>query len=123
MFESGYVHMLSRLPVAVLLWAALAAPVAAQTLVDPLRPAASAVVSGTGDGASGAPVLSIIVLRDDRSYVVLDGTVRRIGDRFGGFRLSHIGPTQATLVGDDGQRLVVSLLPLASVKQSSDKKP
>jgi hypothetical protein len=122
-FESRSNRILSRLPDAVLLWAALAAPVAAQALADPLRPAASAVVSGTGDGATGAPVLSMIVLRDDRSYVVLDGTVRRIGDRFGGFRLSHIGPTRITLVGDDGQRLVVSLLPLASVKQSSDKKP
>ncbi len=123
MFESRSIRNLSRLPVAVLLWAALATPVAAQTLADPLRPVASAVVSGAGDGATGTPVLSMIVLRDDRSYVVFDGAVRRIGDRFGGFRLSHIGPTQATLVGDDGQRLVVSLLPLASVKQSSDKKP
>lgn len=100
---------------------ALSAPAFAQALADPLRPAASAVAPGAS--VSGTPVLSMIVIRKDRSYVVLDGSVRRLGEHFGGYRLARIEPTQASLVSDDGQRLVVSLLPLASVKQSSGRNP
>jgi len=94
----------------------------AQVLADPLRPPASAMVA-SDSAAAGMPVLSMIVLRADRSHVVLDGTVRRVGERFGGYRLAQIGPTQVTLVSDDGQSLSVSLLPLAAVKPLSDKKP
>lgn len=104
-----------------LLALALPASVFAQALADPLRPAASAVASGAS--TSGTPVLSMIVIRGDRSWVVLDGSVRRPGEHFGGYRLTRIEPTQVSLISDDGQRLVVSLLPLASVKQSSGKKP
>lgn len=107
---------------AVLVGLAFASAGNAQALADPLRPPASAMVS-SDLAAAGMPVLSMIVLRDDRSWVVLDGMVRRVGERFGGYRLLHIGTTQVSLIGDDGQRLSVSLLPLASVKQLSDKQP
>ncbi|MDZ4376674.1 MAG: hypothetical protein U0973_00760 [Xanthomonadaceae bacterium] len=123
MFELLDNRMPSRALIVAALWAAMAGSGTAQALADPLRPAPSAVALGAAQGAAGAPVLSMIVLSDARSHVVLDGTVRRIGDRFGGYRLSQIGPTKVVLVSDDGQRLAVSLLPLASVKQSSDRKP
>lgn len=101
---------------------ALPAVVFAQALADPLRPAASAVAS-SDPATAGTPVLSMIVIRNDRSWVVLDGSVRRVGEHFGGYRLARIEPTRVSLISDDGQRLAVSLLPLASVKQSSGKKP
>src|SRR3546814_9829543 len=84
---------------------ALPASVFAQALADPLRPAAFAVASG--ESVSGVPVLSMIVIRNDRSWVVLDGSVRRLGEHFGGYRLASIKTTQVSLVSDDGQRLAV----------------
>lgn len=122
MFESLAMRCLCCLLWPLVLAAAPLGAARAQALADPLRPPASAMVS-SDLAAAGMPVLSMIVLRDDRSYVVLDGMVRRIGERFGGYRLLHIGTTQVSLVGDDGQRLSVSLLPLAAVKQLSDKQP
>jgi hypothetical protein len=93
----------------------VAAPVAAQTLVDPMRPA----TGGHGEGEvaaarSGGPVLEQIVLGDARKFAVISGRRVAVGDRFGDATVVSIGPDQVTLRG--GTTQVLRMFPRADRK-------
>ena len=95
----------------------------AQVVGDPLRPPASVAVDGSTSAAPGLPNVSMIVIRGASAYALIDGAVRRPGERFGGYRVERIAPTQVTLVRDAAKTLAVPLLPSARAIQPLDHMP
>src|SRR5262249_39340752 len=93
----------------------LAAPAAAQTLVDPMRPATAAHVEAeTVVARSAGPVLEQIVLSDGGRFAVIAGRRVSVGDKLGDATLVQIGPDQVTLRGETIK--VLRLFPGAAKK-------
>lgn len=108
-----------------LLLGMLAGGASAQTasVGDPLRPSTAVAADGAAISAPSLPTVSMIVIRGTTAYALIDGAVRRNGDRFNGYRLDRIAPTQVTLVRDDATSLTVPLLPTVRAKLPLDHKP
>jgi len=108
-----------------LLLGMLAAGARAQSpvIADPLRPPAAVAVDGAVTAAPGLPGVSMIVIRGATAYALIDGALRQQGERFGGYRVGRIAPTQVTLVRDDATTLTVPLLPSVRARQPLDIKP
>jgi MSHA biogenesis protein MshK len=98
----------------IIAFVALSLPVAAQTLVDPMRPA----TAGAGDGEAAprpaGPVLEQVVLSDGRKFAVISGRRVAVGDRLGDATVVSIGPDQVTLRG--GTTQVLRMFPRAERK-------
>lgn len=90
---------------------------------DPLRPPAMLAGDGSLAVDLGLPNVTMIVTRGQNAYAVIDGSVRRAGERFGPFRVTRIDLTEVVLVRDDATTLALPLLPAVRAKQPLDQKP
>jgi MSHA biogenesis protein MshK len=93
---------------------ALAAPAAAQGLVDPMRPATAGHGEGEAVVRPAGPVLEQIVLGEGRRFAVISGRRVVVGDRLGDATVVAIGPDQVTLRGVTTQ--VLRMFPRAERK-------
>jgi hypothetical protein len=84
---------------------AAAAPVCAQTLVDPMRPSTAHGEAEVAVARPAGPVLEQIVLGDGRKFAVIDGRRLALGDKLGEWTLVQIGTDQVTLKGQTTQVL------------------
>jgi hypothetical protein len=107
--------------IAALLAFAATASAAAQTMVDPMRPAAAGHGEAQAAAArSAGPVLEQIVLGDGRKFAVINGRKVALGDRLGDATVVHIGPDQVTLRGQTTQ--VLRMFPRTD-RKSADAAP
>jgi MSHA biogenesis protein MshK len=89
-----------------------AAPVPAQGLVDPMRPAtAGPFEADIGAARSSGPVLEQIVLGDGRRFAVISGRKVGVGDKLGDATVVGIGTDQVMLKG--GTTPVLRMFPHA----------
>jgi hypothetical protein len=98
--------MKTTLQIALLAAFASSAPVGAQALIDPMRPAN--VTSGERYAVvarPAGPVLEQIVLGDGRKFAVISGRKVAVGDRLGEVTVVSIGADQVTLKGGTTQVL------------------
>lgn len=98
---------------------AAASSAAAQTMVDPMRPA----TAGQGEGEvavvrSSGPVLEQIILGEGRRFAVISGRKVALGDRVGDARIVAIGTDQVTLRG--GTTQVLRMFPRADRKSAGN---
>lgn len=90
----------------------LIAPLAAQDLHDPTRPAVSLEsVSGVraaqdANELDGAQGLSLIIIKHTRRAAVIDGRVIELGGRYGKFKLLEVNEDNVVLQSADGQRVM-----------------
>ncbi|CDG82758.1 putative uncharacterized domain protein [Janthinobacterium agaricidamnosum NBRC 102515 = DSM 9628] len=106
------------------LLACVAGSAAAQSLVDPTRPADAPPAGAAAAAAAAGPVLPQIqslLVSDQRRVAVIDGQTVRIGDKVGAATVVNIGET--TLVLRRGKKLeTLRLYPKAAEAGDVGKK-
>jgi MSHA biogenesis protein MshK len=85
------------------------ASVAAQVLVDPMRPPAYAPVTGTDAGMAEWQLTSIVIARD-RKVAVINGETVTIGSKLGNASVVNIKTSSVILVRN-GEEILVNLVP------------
>lgn len=102
----------------------LAAPLVAQELLDPTRPAVSlesasgvAAVQAASE-ADGAQGLSLIMIQPNRRAAVIDGRVIELNGRYGKFKLLEVNEDYVVLQSADGPR-VMRLFPAVNMTVAS----
>lgn len=77
-----------------------AAPVCAEALPDPTRPADTPAVSASAPGASAEGVPQMVRISKDRKSAIIGGQNVRIGDNYNGARV--VGITESEIVLKSG---------------------
>lgn len=90
----------------------------AAALDDPMRPPASAAVTGSAPAAATQFVLSSTLIARERRSAVINGRNVGVGDSVDGARVVEIQPTQVRLQ-HQGRQLTLQLLPVAIKKPVS----
>ncbi len=98
----------------------LSAPVQAEQLMDPTRPANQPVVQGqTPSQSKEALQLDAIVKRGDRHFAVIGGQVVWVGGKWQQFEVTSIDATRVILVAEQTQK-ILQLPHSVSIKKESN---